>query len=65
MKLKTFLGISSLFFLLIAVIHLLRVILNWSFEIGGYAIPRWLSIVAMFVMTFLSVIAFNNRKDLT
>lgn len=65
MKLKTFLGISSGFFLLIAVIHLLRVILNWSFVIGNYTIPNWMSIVAMFVMTFLSFKAWQHRKGLT
>jgi len=64
MKLKTFLGISSLFFLLIAMIHLLRVVFNWHFVIGSYAIPKWMSIVAMFVMAFLSFTAQQHRKEL-
>lgn len=65
MKLKTFLGITSLFFFLIALIHLLRVVLNWEFVIGNYPIPNWMSIVAILATTFFSFKAFKYRKELT
>ncbi len=65
MKLKTFLLITSLFFFVIAIIHLLRILLHWDFVIGSYVIPYWMSVAAFIALTFLSIMSFRFRKDLT
>jgi len=65
MKLKTFLLITSLFFLLIGVLHLLRILLNWDLIIGNYSLPVWMSVVAFFALFFLSFVAFRYRKGLS
>lgn len=64
MKLKAFLGISSIFFFAVAIIHLMRVLFNWNFVIDNYTIPEWMSIVAFVVLIYLSIMAFRFRKRL-
>ena len=65
MKLKTFLLITSFFFFLVAIIHLLRVFLHWDFVIGSYTIPYWMSMAAFLALMFLSTMALRFRKDLS
>ena len=65
MKLKTFLSITSFFFFVVAIIHLLRVLLHWNFVIASYIIPYWMSVAAFIATMFLSIMAFRLRKDLT
>ena len=46
---KTYLAISGGIFGLVAVGHILRVIFNWSFAIGGWNAPISASWLALFV----------------
>ncbi len=65
MKLKTFLSITSFFFFVVSIIHLLRVLLHWNFTIGNYSLPYWMSVAAFIATMFLSIMAFRFRKNLT
>lgn len=44
----------GLIFLIIAVLHLLRIILGWEAVIGGWAVPEWVSWTALVVAGFLA-----------
>ena len=59
---KTFLGITSLLFAFIFVVHLLRVINGWEFHIGGWDAPMWVSWVTFLLGGYLSWTAFKLKK---
>ena len=46
-------------FLLVAVLHLLRLFLQWNVLIGSSYFPMWASIVAVVVAGFLSFAGFR------
>lgn len=64
MKLKSFLLIISVFFLLVALVHLCRVLLHWEFIIGNFHLPYWMNILAFAVTAILAIMAYHFRKEL-
>jgi len=38
---KTYMTVTATLFLVVAIMHLLRIILGWQAEIGGLGIPCW------------------------
>ena len=50
---KTYLAISGAIFGLVAVGHILRVMFNWSFAIGGWSAPMTASWIALFAAAAL------------
>ncbi len=59
MKESTFIKTASVVFGIVSIVHLLRVILGWSFEVGGVTIPLWVSWVAFVLIGFLSIQGFR------
>lgn len=59
MAVRTYALMSSILFLLVAVLQLLRLILQWEVAIGGWHLPMWASIVAVLVAGFLSFAGFR------
>ena len=56
---KTYLAISGGIFGLVAVGHILRVMFNWSFAIGGWSAPMSASWVALFAAAAMCVWAIS------
>lgn len=56
---RAYLGISGAIFGLIALLHILRVVLDWSAQIGTWTVPFWVSWIAIFVSGGLCVWAFR------
>ena len=56
---KIYLAISGAIFGLVAVGHILRVIFNWSFAIGGWNAPMSASWVALLVAAAMCVWAIS------
>jgi hypothetical protein len=54
MSQKTFSRVAGLIFLLIAVMHGLRLALKWQVVLNGWTIPMWVSWVALVVAGFLA-----------
>lgn len=50
---KNFSTVIGAIFLVIAVLHLLRLLLRWDVSIGGWDVPMWLSGVAIIVSAYL------------
>lgn len=50
---------TSIIFLLVAVLHLLRIFMQWDAVIGGWQFPIWASVVAVLVSGFLSFAGFR------
>ena len=59
MTVRTYAATSSVIFLVVAVLHLLRLVLQWSVVIGSWQFPAWASVVAVLVAGFLSFAGFR------
>ena len=56
---RTYNIVTAALFLIIAVLHLLRVILGWPARIGGLDIPLWVSWLALIVSGGLAFCGFR------
>jgi len=59
MTVRTYAITSSIIFLLVAVLHLLRLVWQENVMIGSWHVPMWASIVAVVVAGFLSFVGFR------
>ena len=59
MRQKTFSLVVGLIFLLIAVMHVLRLALMWEVVLNGWMVPMWFSAIAIVIMAYL---AFESLK---
>jgi hypothetical protein len=59
MTVRSYALTTSFIFLLVAVLHLLRVVLQSDVFIGSWHFPMWASIVAVVVAGFLSFAGFR------
>jgi hypothetical protein len=59
MTVRTYALISGILFLLVAILHLVRVIMQENVLIGSWHFPMWASIVAIVVSGFLSFVGFR------
>jgi hypothetical protein len=50
---------AGLIFLVIAILHVLRIVFDWSAIIGGWDVPEWVSWVAFLVTGFLAYEGFR------
>jgi hypothetical protein len=62
MNRNTYLTVTATLFLVVAVVHLLRIILGWHVEIGGLSIPFWLSWLAVLVAGALAYFGFRQHR---
>ena len=56
---KTFSLVAGLIFLLIAVMHGLRLAFKWEVILNGWSVPMWVSAVAIVIAAYL---AFEGLK---
>lgn len=54
MSRKSYALTVGLIFLIIAVLHLLRIISGWGAVIGGWVVPEWVSWMALIIAGFLA-----------
>jgi hypothetical protein len=54
MSVKTFLRVSGVVFLVVAVVHLLRLLFQWEVILAGWPAPVWLSAVAFVIAAALA-----------
>ncbi len=59
---KGFNRIAGAIFLVVAVLHALRLLLRWEAVIGGWVVPHWASVVALAVSGALALIAFRLSR---
>ncbi|MBI2355693.1 MAG: hypothetical protein HYV13_00620 [Candidatus Doudnabacteria bacterium] len=61
MKQKTYLTITPFLFLVIAVVHLIRIWKGWDISIAGSEIPLWASWAALVVASYLSYSGYKLK----
>ena len=49
MNQRSFSLVAGIIFIIIALLHLLRIIYGWEAVIGGWVVPNWISWVALAV----------------
>ena len=62
MNRNTYMVVTATLFLIVAVVHLLRIILGWHVEIGGLSIPFWLSWLAVLAAGALAYFGFAQKR---
>ena len=54
MSQRTFSLIVATVFSVIGVLHLLRLVYGWEAIVGGWAVPMWISWVALLIASYLA-----------
>lgn len=62
MNARTFFHTTGIIFLLIAVLHLLRLVFGWEAVLGGAVVPMWPSVIAVLIAAYLSYQSFRMEK---
>ncbi len=58
---KIYFSTTAAIFLIIAVLHILRILLGWEAVIGGWTVPFWLSWAAIILAGYLSLVGFKLK----
>lgn len=61
---SNFVSVVSVIFLIIGVVHALRVFGGWVVEVGSVTVPMWISWVAVVVAFYLSFQGFRLAKSI-
>ena len=56
--------VTATLFLVVAIMHLLRIIFGWQVEIGGLSIPFWVSWLALPVAGAFAYFGFTQNRQL-
>ena len=59
---KTYITVTATLFLVVAIMHLLRIIFGWQVEIGGLSIPFWVSWLGVLVAGALAYLGFTQYR---
>ena len=59
---RTFNTAAGTIFLLVAILHALRLFFGWHASIGGWIVPMWASWAGVVVAGFLAYSAFGQKK---
>lgn len=62
MNQRTFLRIAGVVFVLIAVLHAVRLLGQWNVVIAGWVVPRWVSWAALLISGTLASIAVRLSR---
>ena len=56
--------VAGLIFLLVAVMHVLRLALKWEVVLNGWSVPMWVSAIAIVITAYLAFegLKFGKRK---
>ena len=49
-------------FLIVALLHALRLLFGWPASIGGWIVPMWISWAGVVLAGFLAYSAFSQKK---
>lgn len=58
MNKHTYVTVTATIFLVVAVLHLTRIVIGWEASMGGWAVPLWLSWGGLAVAGFLAYTGF-------
>jgi len=56
---RAYILITGVIFAIVALVHLLRLLLDWPAQVAGLAVPPWASWIAFLVAAALAIWAFS------
>lgn len=59
---KTYYEVTSLIFLIVAVLHAMRLLYGWDAVIGGVMVPLWASWAAVLIAGYLAYRGFTWKQ---
>jgi len=59
MSIRIYALISAIFFAVVAVAHLARIVWQWNVTVDSYLVPMWMSVVGIVVAGVLSFLGFR------
>jgi len=59
---KTYYQVTSLVFLIVAVLHAMRILYSWDAVIAGVMVPLWASWAAVLIAGYLSYRGFTWKQ---
>jgi len=59
---KTYYQVTSLVFLIVAVLHAMRILYSWDAVIAGVTVPLWASWAAVLIAGYLSYRGFTWKQ---
>ena len=59
---KTYMTVTATLFLVVAIMHLLRIIFGWQVEIDVVSIPFWVSWLGVLVAGALAYLGFTQYR---
>ena len=62
MKQKTYNQVTCTIFLIITILHILRLLFGWNANIAGWEVPMWLSVLGVAAGAFLAWSAYKLEK---
>jgi hypothetical protein len=62
MSQRTFSLLAGVVFLLIALGHVLRIVLGWSFMVQDFSVPMWASGIAIVILGYLAYEGFRLAR---
>ncbi len=62
MKEKKFILVASIFFTILAVVHLLRMVYGWQVAIASQEIPLWVSGIGIVITGIFALVGFSLVK---
>ena len=60
---RTYNTVTAAIFLVVALLHLLRIVFGWPVEIGRLIIPMWASWLALIVAGALAYVGFRHTRS--
>ena len=63
MSRRAYLLVSAVIFLLVALLHLARIVFRWSAVIDGWSVPMWLSWVGIILAGALAYFGFSLARQ--
>ena len=55
MTTKAYVIVSTFIFALVAIMHLLRLTLGWSVQLGMTSVPLWVSLLALLISASIAI----------
>lgn len=59
---KTYYQVTSLIFLIVAVLHAMRILYSWDAVVGGVTVPLWASWAAVLIAGYLAYRGFTWKS---
>ena len=59
---KHFVYLASVIFLIMGIVHIVRLLVGWQVQIAGFMVPMWIYWLEAFVFLYLSFVGFKIKN---